>query len=65
MDGQVGWRAKDVSAKTPEAPGSFEPTHIWADLIFSSLDLLIPVNSIEGCALHLATFKQIKDKLVA
>lgn len=59
------WRAQAVSAETLEELGSSDPTGTWAKLNFAILDLLMPANSIEDCALQFATFEQHEYETVA
>ena len=65
MDAQIDWRA-DVSPKRLlKSLVILSLRRLRPTVALSTLNLLIPANSIEDCALQLAKFKRIKDDTVA
>ena len=65
MPGRIDWSANVVNAEDVNKPGSFSPPSTWEELKLASLDILMPANSVEECAIKLATFKSDKGEPVS
>ena len=57
MSGRIVWCANVVNAENISNPSSFAPPSTWEELKLALLDILMPSNSVEECAIKLATFK--------
>ncbi|CAM9480986.1 unnamed protein product, partial [Pylaiella littoralis] len=57
MSGCINWQATVVdTASYSQNAGSFTPPSNWKELSNAVLDLMMPSNSVEECALRLASF---------
>jgi len=65
MSGRIDWSANVVNAENINNAGSFAPPSTWEELKLALLDILMPANSVEGCAIKLATFKTEKGETVS
>ena len=65
MSGRIDWSANVVNAENVNNPGSFSPPTTWEELKLAILDILMPANSVEECAIKLATFKSDKGETVS
>ena len=65
MSGRIDWCANVVNAENMSNPGSFVPPSTWEELKLALLDILMPSNSVEECAIKLATFKTEKGETVS
>ena len=65
MSGRIDWCANVVNAEKMSNPGSFVPPPTWEELKLALLDILMPSNSVEECAIELATFKTEKGETVS
>ena len=65
MSGRIDWSANVVNAENINNVGLFAPPSTWEELKLSLLDILMPANSVEGCAIKLATFKTEKGETVS
>ena len=65
MSGRIDWSANVVNAENVNNPGSFAPPSTWEELKLAILDILMPANSVKGCAIKLATFKTEKGETVS
>ena len=65
MSGTIDWCANVVNAENMINPGSFVPPFTWEELKLALLDILMPSNSVEECAIKLATFKTEKGETVS
>ena len=65
MSGRIDWSANVVNAENVNNPGSFPPPSTWEELKLAILDILMPANSVEECAIKLATFKPEKGETVS
>ena len=57
MSGRIGWSANVVNAENINNAGSFAPPSTWEELKLALLDILMPANSVEECAIKSATFQ--------
>ncbi|CAN0053989.1 unnamed protein product, partial [Pylaiella littoralis] len=65
MSGCINWQATVVdTASYSQNAGSFTPPSNWKELSNAVLDLMMPSNSVEECALRLASFKMEKNESV-
>ena len=62
MSGRIDWSANVVNAENINNAGSFAPPSTWKELELALLDILMPANSVEECAIKLATFKTEKGE---
>ena len=63
---QVGLTgAQTLSIESVNNPGSFAPPATWEELKLALLDILVPANSVEECAIKLATLKAEKSETVS
>ena len=61
---QVGLTgAQTCQGRELNNPGSFAPPSTWEELKLALLDVLMPANSIEECAIKLATFIRKRARL--
>ena len=65
MSGRIDWCANVANAENMSNPGSFAPPSTWEELKLALLDILMPSNSVEKCAIKLATFKTEKGETVS
>ena len=65
MSGRIDWSASVVNAEDVNSPGSFSPPSTWEELKLAILDILMPANSVEECAIKSATFKSDKGATVS
>ena len=65
MSGWIDWSANVVNAENINDAGSFAPLSTWEELKLALLDILMPANSVEECAIKLATFKSEKGETVS
>ena len=63
--GRIDWCANVVNAENIINPGSFAPSSTWEELKLALLDFLMPANSVEECAIKLATFQTEKGETVS
>ena len=52
MSGRVAWSTNIVNGENANNPGSFAPPSTWKGLRLALLDILMPGNSIEECAIN-------------
>ena len=55
--GRIDWSANVVNAENINNAGSFAPPSTWEELKLALLDILMPANSVEECAIKSATFQ--------
>ena len=65
MSGRIDWSANVVNAENINNAGSFAPPSSWEELKLALLDILMPANSVEECAIKLATFQREKGETVS
>ena len=61
MSGRIDWSANVVNAENVNNPGPFAPPST-CELKLALLDILMPANSVEECAIERATFKSEKGE---
>ena len=65
MSGRIGWSANVVNAENINNAGSFAPPSTWEELKLALLDILMPANSVEECAIKSATVQTGKGETVS
>ena len=51
MSSRIDWCANAVHAENTNNPGPFAPPSTWEELKLALLDILMPANSVEECAI--------------
>ena len=64
MSGSIDWKSSATANNTSRS-GPFDPPSNWKELSNAFFDLLTPSNSLEECALRLASSKMEKDETVS
>ena len=65
LSGRIDWSANVVNAENINNAGSFAPPSTWEELKLALLDILMPANSVEECAIKLATIQTEKGETVS
>ena len=65
MSGRIGWSANVVNAENINNLGSVPPQSTWEELELAILDILMPTNRVEECAMKLATNQPEKGETVS
>ena len=65
MSVRIDWSENVVNAENVNNLCSFAPPSTWEKLKLALLDILLPANSVEECAITLAIFKSEKRGTVS
>ena len=65
MSGRIDWSANVVNAENLFIAGFFAPPSTWEELKLPLFDIIMPANSVEECAIKLATFQTEKGETVS
>ena len=65
MSGRIDWSANVVNAENINNVSLFAPPSTWEELKLALLDILMPANRVEECAIKLVTFQTEKGETVS